>query len=129
MNKFYGVGNLTKDPELRKTQSDVSVCTFTIACNRTRKNADGQRDADFLNIVVWRAAAENCHRFLKKGSKVAVSGSVQTRSYDDKDGNKRYVTEIIADDVEFINTGKGDAGVQGDPFMDMAPVSGDDLPF
>jgi len=118
---------LTKDPELRKTQSDVSVCTFTIACNRRFKNANGEREADFLPIVVWRAQADSCYQYLKKGSKVAVSGSIQTRSYDDKDGNRRTMTEIVADEVEFIGA-RGEKS-DADPFMGMTPASEEDPPF
>lgn len=140
MNKWTGIGNLTRDPELRKTQSDASVCTFTIACSRRFKNSNGEREADFLPITVWRAQADSCYRYLKKGSRVAVSGSVQTRSYEDKDGNRRTVTEIIADEVEFINVRTeqqvrkttDDYGAEvdgGDALAGMTPVSGEDLPF
>lgn len=127
MNKIFAIGNLTKDPELRKTQSDVSVCTFSIACNRRFKNASGEREADFLNIVVWRAQADSCYQYLKKGSKVAVAGSLQSRSYEDKDGNRRFVTEIVADEVEFIGV-RGDKS-NADPFADMAPAADEELPF
>ncbi len=140
MNKWTGIGNLTKDPELRKTQSDVSVCTFTIACGRRFKNSNGEREADFLPIVVWRAQADNCYRYLKKGNRVAVSGSIQTRNYEDRDGNRRTVTEIVADDVEFINVNterqvrntSDDYWAEvdgGDVFAGMTPVSGEDSPF
>ena len=94
MNKVYLIGNLTKDPELSQTNSGISVCRFTLAVSRRFQNADGERETDFLNIVVWRGQADNCHKFLKKGSKCAVSGSIQSRSYDAQDGTKRYVTEI-----------------------------------
>lgn len=131
---------MTKDPELRKTSSDVSVCTFTIACSRRFKNSSGEREADFLPIVVWRAQADNCYRYLKKGNRVAVSGSIQTRSYEDKDGNRRTMTEIVADDVEFINVRadqqarktEGDYWAEvdgGDAFAGMMPVAGEELPF
>lgn len=124
---------MTKDPELRKTSSDVSVCTFTIACSRRFKNSSGEREADFLPIVVWRTQAENCYRYLKKGNRVAVSGSIQTRSYEDKDGNRRTMTEIVADDVEFINVradqGGGKEEGNYDAFAGMMPVAGEELPF
>ena len=87
MNRAFLVGNLTRDPELRKTQNDVSVCTFTIACNRRFSNASGQREADFIPIVVWRAQADNCYRILKKGRRVGVVGTIQTRTYDAQDGS------------------------------------------
>ena len=139
MNRAFLVGNLTRDPELRKTQNDVSVCTFTIACNRRFTNANGQREADFLNIVVWRGQADNCYRYLKKGRRVAVVGSIQTRSYEGQDGNRRYVTEIVADEVEFLSPGNG-GGRDSDSFDsfeprndvmagDMQSVDDDDLPF
>jgi single-strand DNA-binding protein len=102
MNKVILVGNLTRDPELTETPSGVAVCRFAIAVSRDYANADGNRETDFFNITVWRGRAENCGKYLKKGNKVAVVGRLQTRSYDDKDGNKRYVTDIVADEVEFL---------------------------
>ena len=102
MNKVILVGNLTRDPELSETPSGIAVCRFSIAVSRDFANADGNREADFFNITVWRGRAENCGKYLKKGNKVAVVGRLQTRSYDDKDGNKRYVTDIVADEVEFL---------------------------
>ena len=104
MNKCILIGNLTKDPELTTTSNGVAVCRFAIAVSRRFSNADGERETDFLNIVVWRSLAENCHKFLKKGSKVGVVGNIQSRSYDATDGTKRYVTEIIAEEVEFLST-------------------------
>jgi len=104
MNKAVLIGNLTKDPELTTTTSGISVCRFTLAISRRFTNAEGERETDFLNIVAWRGLADNCHKFLRKGSKAAVIGSIQTRSYDAQDGTKRFVTEIIADEVEFVGT-------------------------
>ena len=141
LNKVILIGNLTRDPELSQTQSGVSVCKFTIAVNRNYTNANGERDADFINIVTWRGLAENCGKYLVKGKKVALSGQIQTRSYDDKDGNKRYATEVIADDVEFIGGGGGEAGEpkqaaqtarpkpKQTSFKDLKPVEDDGLPF
>ena len=106
MNKVILVGNLTRDPELTETPSGVPVCRFAIAVSRDYAAADGTREADFFNITVWRGRAENCGKYLKKGNKVAVVGSLQTRSYEDKDGVKRTVTDIIASEVEFL-TPKG----------------------
>ena len=103
MNKCVLIGNVTKDPELKTTPSGVSVCAFSIAVNRPYKGADGNREVDFFNIITWRGLAENCAKYLTKGKKAAVSGEIQNRSYEDKDGNKRYVTEIIASDVEFLS--------------------------
>ena len=102
MNKVILVGNLTRDPELSETPSGVSVCRFSIAVSRDYANAEGTRDVDFFNITVWRGRAENCGKYLKKGNKVAIVGSLQTRSYEDKDGIKRNVTDIIASEVEFL---------------------------
>lgn len=102
MNKVILVGNLTRDPELSETPNGVPVCRFAIAVSRDYANANGTRETDFFNITVWRGRAENCGKYLKKGNKVAVFGSIQTRSYEDKDGIKRNVTEIVANDVEFL---------------------------
>ena len=102
MNKVWLIGNLTKDPELTETPNGVAVCKFSIAVSRDYSSSDGTRETDFFNITVWRGRAENCGKYLKKGNKVAVVGRLQTRSYDDKDGNKRYVTDIVADEVEFL---------------------------
>lgn len=103
MNKVYLIGNLTRDPEMSETSSGVAFCRIGLAVNRPYSGADGERQTDFFNITVWRAQAENCGRYLKKGSKVAVVGSLQNRSYEDKDGNKRQVTDIIANEVEFLS--------------------------
>ncbi len=103
MNKAFIIGNLTKAPELKTTQSGVSVCNFTVAVNRAYKDQNGERQVDFLPVVVWRGLAESCAKYLDKGRKVAVVGEIQTRSYDAQDGTKRYVTEIIASDVEFLS--------------------------
>ena len=104
MNKVYLIGNLTRDPELAETNNGIKVCRFAIAVNRNYSSNDGERQTDFFNITVWRTQAENCGRYLKKGSKVAVVGSLQNRSYEDKDGIKRNVTDIIANEVEFLST-------------------------
>ena len=102
MNKAILIGNLTKDPETMTTSSGITKCNFTVACQRRFANAQGVREADFIPVVCWRQTAELCARYLSKGRKVAVEGSIQTRSYDAQDGTKRYVTEIIADNVEFV---------------------------
>lgn len=96
-------GNIARDPEARTTQSGISTSTFTVAVQRRFKNADGKHDADFLTVVAWRQTADFCNKYLSKGRKVAVTGSVQTRSYTAQDGSKRYVTEIIADHVETLD--------------------------
>ena len=106
MNKVILVGNLTRDPELTETPSGVAVCRFAIAVSRDYANSDGTRETDFFNITVWRGRAENCGKYLKKGNKVAIVGSLQNRSYEDKDGIKRNVTDVVANEVEFL-TPKG----------------------
>ena len=102
MNKVILIGNLTRDPELTETPSGVAVCRFAIAVSRDYANADGTRETDFFNITVWRGRAENCGKYLKKGNKVAIIGSLQNRSYEDKDGIKRNVTDVVANEVEFL---------------------------
>ena len=121
MNKVILIGNLTKPPELRTTGSGTSICTFSIAVNRKYRAQDGSQSTDFFEIVVWRKLAENCARWLDKGKKVAVIGELQTRSYEAKDGSRRHVTEIVADEVEFL-TPKQDAN----GFVD---VDDEELPF
>lgn len=139
MNKCILVGNLTRDPELSQTSSGISFCRFSIAVNRTYTNANGERETDFINIVTWRGLAENCGKYLAKGRKVAVCGQIQTRSYDDKEGNKRYATEVVADDVEFLGGGGDQANGGGSgsyerssapkKVSELKPVEDDGLPF
>lgn len=104
MNKCILIGNLAADPESRSTQSGIAQCTLRIAVQRRYANAQGQRECDFFNVVCWRQTAEFCARYLSKGRKVAVEGSLKTRSYDAQDGSKRYVTEVVADSVEFCDS-------------------------
>jgi single-strand DNA-binding protein len=92
------------------TGSGISVCTFSVAVQRRFTNAQGERPADFFNIVTWRALAENCGKYLRKGSKVFVGGPIQNRTYEAQDGTKRYVTEIVADEVEFLDRAPGSGG-------------------
>lgn len=104
MNKVFLIGNLTKDPEMRSTQSGVAVCNFSIAVNRRFRNSQtGQQETDFLNVIAWRRLAELCAKYLAKGRKVAISGSIQTRTYEAKDGSKRAAWDIVADEVEFLS--------------------------
>jgi len=137
MNKVMLIGNLAKDPELITTNNGVSLCKFTLAVQRRFAGNDGEREADFLPIIVWRGQADNCYKYLKKGSKAAISGSVQTRSYEATDGSRRYMTEIIADEVEFLAS-KGGMNEDGDfePKEDkkdvvskFEPIDDGDLPF
>ena len=132
MNKVFLVGRLTKAPELRTTQSGISVATFTVAVTR-RMNRDA---SDFINVVAWRGLADNCAKYLVKGQQVSVVGELRTRSYDAKDGGKRYVTEVQADDVEFLaKPGEGKPSDRERPDMpemdDMegALIDDENLPF
>ena len=131
MNKVILIGNLTRDPEISTTSNGISVCRFAVAVARRYTNASGEREADFVNIVVWKALAENCHKFLKKGSKAAVVGSLQSRTYDAPDGTKKYVTEVVADEVEFISTKNNDAVEtrKEDEVTKLEPIDDNDLPF
>lgn len=134
MNKVILVGNLTRDPELTETPTGVSVCRFAIAVSRDYASANGTRETDFFNITVWRGRAENCGKYLKKGNKVAIVGSLQTRSYEDKDGIKRNVVDVIANEVEFL-TPKG-SQADGDEEMpirkerpQLEAMDDNELPF
>lgn len=132
MNKVILIGNLTKDPELSTTTSGISVCRLTLAVQRKFENADGEREADFINIVAWRKLAETCHKYLAKGRKCGIVGTIQTRSYDAQDGSKRYVTEVVAEELEFLSAkpqGEENAdGCSSQP--ELTPIEDDgDLPF
>jgi len=140
------IGRITTKPELKFTGSNIPFTRFSLAINRTFSNAQGQRETDFINIIVWRKQAENVCNFLNKGSLVSVEGRIQTGSYDDKDGNKRYTTDIVADSVQFLesknqsheksddvtpynyqNNQTNDVNVGEDPFADFGDsVSIDD---
>lgn len=149
MNKAILIGRLTRDPEMRTTTSGTNTTTFTVAVSRTYTNQNGERETDFINCIAWRKQAENIAKYCQKGSQVAVEGRIQTRSYDAQDGTKRYVTEVIADNVTFLgsrgnsesSSGTVDYGsnqditttdVSEDPFKDFGEevaLSDDDLPF
>jgi len=126
MNKVILIGNLTKDPELSTTTTGISVCKMSIAVNRPFKNSEGENEVDFFNIVVWRNQAENCAKFLRKGLKICVVGNIQNRSYEGQDGQKRYVTEIVAENVEFLSP-KGSDGTKTENTIE--PIRDDTLPF
>ncbi len=102
INRTVLVGRLTRDPELRYTNSNIAVVKFTLAVNRTFAGPTGEREADFIQCVVWRKQAENLARFVKKGSLVGVEGRIQTGSYEDKDGIRKYTTEVVCDSVQFL---------------------------
>lgn len=132
MNKVILIGNLTKDPELSTTNSGINYCRFSLAVPK-RFVSGGEREAEFINIVVWRTQADNCHKYLKKGSKAGVVGSLQTRSYDAQDGTKRYVTEVVADEVEFLSSKSSDGASSNASASsgnsDLEPIEDDSLPF
>ena len=136
MNKLTIIGNLTRDPELRTTQSSVYVCSFTVAVNR-RHQKDGQEpEADFFQVAAWRQLGENCAQFLAKGRKVAVTGPVSVRTYTAQDGTTRATMNVNADEVEFL-TPKGEGGQAPAPAPAQTPaintgyimIDSDDLPF
>ena len=153
MNRVMLVGRLTTKPELRYTGSNLPYSRFSVAVNRTFSNAQGQRETDFINIVVWRKQAENIKNYLTQGSQVAVDGRIQTRTYDGEDGKKRYITEVIADNVQFLDTKSSrenasastsdvtpsdfsdsmpTTSVKNDPFSDFGSsieINDDELPF
>jgi single-strand DNA-binding protein len=109
INRVVLVGRLTKDPELRYTASGVAVATFTLAVNRPFSNQQGNREADFINCVIWRKHAENVANFLKKGSLAGVDGRIQTRNFDNSEGRRVFMTEVVAESVQFLEP-KGAAG-------------------
>lgn len=136
MNRVVLVGRLTKDPELKFTPNGVPVATFTLAVQRSFTNQQGEREADFINCVVWRKPAENVAQFLKRGSMAGVDGRVQTRSYEGQDGKRVYVTEVLAESVQFLEPKNGgqsqqqqsSGGSQNSYGRDIN-INDDDLPF
>ena len=113
MNRVILVGRLTKDPDLRYTPNGIAVATFTVAVNRNFKNNQGEREADFINCVIWRKQAENVANYLKKGSLCGVDGRLQTRNYDGQDGKRVYVTEVLAESVQFLEPRNGGGNGRG----------------
>ncbi|NMA05157.1 MAG: single-stranded DNA-binding protein [Acholeplasmataceae bacterium] len=136
MNKVFLVGRITRDPELRYTTSNVAVVSFSVAINRPYQNAQGEYDADFINCVAWRAQAENLARFVRKGQQIGIDGRLQTRSYETQMGETRYVTEVVCDNIQFLEP-KGTSETversfeEEDPLLEssMDVASEDDLPF
>lgn len=149
MNRVVLVGRLTKDPDLRYTANGVAVASFTLAVNRNFSNQQGERETDFINCVVWRKPAENCANYLKKGSLAGIDGRIQTRNYEGQDGKRVFVTEVLAESVQFLDTKNRNEESPSQPssssqnrtnnqnLNDGAPFSGpgridisdDDLPF
>lgn len=131
LNRVVLIGRLTKDPELRYTPSGVAVTMFTLAVDRPFET-NGKKEADFISIVTWRQLAEACANYLKKGRLTAIEGRIQTRNYDNNEGKRVYVTEVVADNVRFLESNKTETQQQKDPFQDdgkPVDVNDDDLPF
>lgn len=141
MNKVILIGNLTKDPEHKTTPNGISVTTFTVAVQRRMKNAEGRYDADFINVVAWRSTADFVAKYFQKGSRIGVVGTIQSRSYEDKNGEKRYIIEVIAEEVEFAGSkvNKADSGADetkptadelfGEELGEFEEVNDPNLPF
>ena len=143
MNKVQLVGRLTRDPELRTTANGVSVCSFTVAVNRRFRNPQGEYEADFINCVAWRQSAELLAKYFTKGRMVGLVGSIQTRNYDNKEGQKVYVTEVSVEEVHFVESRNVAQGASASPVQTTAPdvsfdtdsgfmpipSADDDLPF
>ena len=140
LNRVVLTGHLTKDPELKVTQSGLSVVQFVIGVQRQFARKDGEREADFISCVAWRKTAENIAKYFKKGQLIGIDGRVQTRSYDDKNGQRVYVTEVVVDNFAFLSSQKGQDNqipsqrpntTAKDPFAGTGGVdiTDDDLPF
>lgn len=151
MNKVIIIGRLSRDPEMRSTASGINTTMFNVAVSRNYTGSSGTREADFINCIAWRKQAENIAKYCKKGSQVAVEGRIQTRNYDANDGSRKYITEIIADNVTFLGNKPAGSGsnveaensfvgeediattdITEDPFKDFGEevaLSDDDLPF
>jgi single-strand DNA-binding protein len=127
LNRIILIGRLTKDPELRYTPNGVAVCNFALAVDRNRKNAQGEKETDFINIQVWQKQAENAANYLSKGKLACVDGRLQIRSYDGQDGQKKYITEVVAENVVYLSP-KGGQG-QSDFVGAEIELPDDDLPF
>ena len=128
MNKVILIGNLTREPELTETSNGISVCRFSMAVERDFADNQGNRQTDFFNIVAWRGLAETCAKYLGKGKKVCVVGTLQNRKYEDSEGAIKYVTEIVANEVEFLSPKeKESAGTEERP--KLTPIDDNQLPF
>lgn len=138
INRVIEIGRITKDPVLRKTPNGTSVVSFTLAVNRNIKK-EGQPEADFINCVAWNKTADFMAQYVKKGALLGLEGRIQTRNYDDRDGKRVYITEVVADSVQFLESKKSDesaqneatgAYTQNDEYADYAAeIQDDDLPF
>lgn len=136
-NKIILMGNITADPVMKATKQGTPVCTFTIAVDRRRRSPEGQAVTDFFDIETWRTTAENCHRYLKKGSKVLVEGELQRYKYTKQDGTERHTLKVVADDVRFVGSrGQSESTLEEPPSAptsypptSFTPVDTEELPF
>lgn len=137
MNKVILIGNISTDVELKYSQSNKAVATFNLAVNREYTNTEGNKEVDFIKIVVWGKQAENINTYLRKGSKLAIEGRLQIRSYESKEGKKSHITEVVAENVQFLDSKKNDKQEEN-PYKDMSiktevqqqfEISDSDLPF
>lgn len=128
INRVILVGRLTKDPEYRQTPSGVSVATFTLAVNRSFTNSQGEREADFINVVVFRKQAENVNKYLSKGSLAGVDGRIQSRNYENNEGRRVFVTEVVADSVQFMDS-KGSNQQNSQPQQQQGQAPAGNNPF
>lgn len=131
LNRVVLIGRLTKDPELTYSKNGTAIAKFILAVNRLRLNQTGEREADFIPIIVFKKQAENCANYIGKGSLVAVDGRIQVRTYDTKEGQRRWVTEVIAESVRFLDRrGENNSNNQGmGPLGHEVSFSDDDIPF
>lgn len=132
LNRIVLIGRLTRDPELRFTANGHAVCSFTLAVDRSRKNAQGERETDFINCIAWQKLGENCANYLTKGKLASVDGRLQIRSYEAQDGTKRTVAEVVAEDVRFLSPKDGGQPANDSFGADLSsdlPITDDDLPF
>ena len=133
MNTVNLIGRLTRDPELRNTQSGVACCSFSLAVDRNFKNANGEREVDFIDVVVWRQLGENCAKYLRKGKLAGVTGRLQVQNYEARDGSKRKAYSVVADGVQFLSPRDDSAPAASLPEPEAPPFGPDeddsDLPF
>ncbi|HFU4136858.1 TPA: single-stranded DNA-binding protein [Streptococcus suis] len=131
INNVVLVGRMTRDAELRYTPSNQAVATFTLAVNRNFKNQDGEREADFINVVIWRQQAENLANWVKKGALIGVTGRIQTRSYDNQQGQRVYVTEVVAESFQLLESRGQQSNSQDGSFGNSSSmdIQDEDLPF
>lgn len=138
MNKWCGIGRMTKDPEVKLTQNQTQFCNFTIAVDRRFKDKDGNRQADFISCVAWQKTAAFIQKYFKKGSRIGIVGSIQTRTFEDQNGQKRYITEVLVEEAEFVESNNKEETKSAEQEPDAGPEiqndagpadGGMDLPF